>query len=161
MIALKEVERRLKEAVDTLRCIPQTGKDAERVLALDLSDWPVAVASLTAEFWQVQVAQRAVPTEAELASLQEVMRWVGALGELDQEIVLLRAAGIPWRRVSQRLLIVRPRLWQRWRSATVQMAREADASGAGPRGKAKPSTTTTTRSAQPKAGPDRRTSGGA
>ena len=132
MIPVEQIERRLKAAVDTLRCIPQMGADAEQALALDFTDWPTAIADLAAEFWSLQVGRRANPTSEELAELGVVMKLVGTLPELDQQVVLLRAAGVPWRVVSQRLHVVRPRLWQRWRSATVELAKAAGSRGTAP-----------------------------
>lgn len=133
-MALEDVEARLRAAVDTLRALPTLGPEGDDLIAdLDMSLWPEIIPATWAAFQEVQVAARHRPTEAEVRAMQEAILWLRPLSPIDQEIVWLRAGGMQWRVLSQRVMVVRPRLWQRWRSATVEIARTA-------KGKAAPAT---------------------
>lgn len=116
------VEARLKAAVDTLRAIPAAG------LALIVEAggaWPEFVLVTWEGFMLEQTARRIPPTPEAVDDMRTVIAWLGVLEPEEAELVWLRAAGHPWRVVSQRTGCVRPKAWSRWKAAIAKITRRA------------------------------------
>jgi hypothetical protein len=125
------VEARLKAAVDTVRALSQ---DALELVAEGGSVFPECVLISWEGFLQDQTARRIPPTPEAVDDMRVVMAWLGLLEPEEAELVWLRAAGHPWRVVSQRTGCVRPKAWSRWKAAIAKITRR----GKGARAKASP-----------------------
>lgn len=116
------VEGRLKAAVDTLRALPEA---ALALIAEAGGAWPEFVLVTWEGFMLEQTARRVAPTPEAVDDMRTVIGWLGLLEPEEAELVWLRAAGHPWRVVSQRTGCVRPKAWSRWKAAIAKITRRA------------------------------------
>jgi hypothetical protein len=111
------VARRLEKAADVLARLPE-----EKVCGIyDL--WPRLVGASCAS------VSPAAPAPDAIDRLDEALGWLMWLDPDERRLVWLRAEGLPWKRITNRLGIGRTTAWQRWTMALLKIATRLNAAG--------------------------------
>jgi Domain of unknown function (DUF6362) len=105
------VAERLAEAADALERLPQGGVQgyASRLR------WPYADAGRSG-------ARLPSPSPEAIDRMDEALGWLMWLEPGERRLVWLRAEGVPWKRITQRLGIGRTTAWQRWTIALLKIS---------------------------------------
>ena len=109
------VAERLEEAVGVLARLPE-----DKVRGVyDL--WPRLVGEASGHGRAAAAAPEAIDR------MEETLRWLSWLDPEDRRLVWLRAEGLPWKRITHRLVIGRTTAWQRWSIALLKIATRLNA----------------------------------
>jgi hypothetical protein len=104
------VAERLAEAAEVLDRLPEG-----RSLGL-YSLWP-----LLPDGGDAARTRPAAPSPEAIDRMEEALAWLAWLEPAERRLVWLRAAGLPWKRITHRLGIGRTTAWQRWTLALLKI----------------------------------------
>jgi Domain of unknown function (DUF6362) len=104
------VAERLAEAAEVLERLPEG-----RSLGL-YSLWP-----LLPDGDDAPRTRPAAPSPEAIDRMDEALAWLASLEPAERQLVWLRAAGLPWKRITHRLGIGRTTAWQRWTVALLKI----------------------------------------
>jgi hypothetical protein len=109
------VAERLAEAADVLARLP----DAKMRGYYD--PWRILVGTT------VRGPSPAAPAPEAIDRMDEALGWLCWLDADERQLVWLRAEGVPWKRITQRLGIGRTTAWQRWTIALLKITTRLNA----------------------------------
>jgi hypothetical protein len=118
-ITASEIEERFEEAARTLRRLPDPAKGPKGYG----SSWPPIIRS----YWEAYGADPArppciSPSPEAISRMEETFDWLLWIEPDDARIVWLRAEGVRWRQVCNRVGLSRSAAWRRWVAALVMIA---------------------------------------
>ena len=105
------VAERLAEAADALERLPQGGVQGYT----SRLRWPYADDGRSG-------ARLPSPSPEAIDRMDEALGWLMWLEPGERRLVWLRAEGLPWKRITQRLGIGRTTAWQRWTMALLKIS---------------------------------------
>ena len=106
------VAERLAEAADVLDRLPEP-----KVRGL-YSLWPLMPNVAAGDGARTRLG---APAPEAIDRMDETLRWLAWLEPAERRLVWLRAAGLPWKRITHRLGIGRTTAWQRWTLALLKI----------------------------------------
>jgi predicted DNA-binding protein (UPF0251 family) len=112
------VAERLAEAADVLDRLPESKVRGFYSLLPLPPDVPAGDGART---------RPAAPAPEAIDRMDEAIGWLCWLEAEERRLVWLRAEGLPWKRITQRLGIGRTTAWQRWTMALLKIASRLNA----------------------------------